>query len=513
MTSITFYGGVNDVGGNKILVKSKETSVFLDFGKSFSLHKKFYSEFNSPRRFKDYLIMGLIPKLKGLYRIDLLKDANYEVHEEPLFDAVFISHSHIDHCGYVPFIDSKIPIVCSKKTKKSMEAYEEITQSSLERGIAEYVELYDAEEQIWPDIPYPKPTKKNPDRKPTHKITVIKKRIEPPPIKRKFLTGNRVTIGDIEIELYKVDHSVIDAHACLVYTRDSTIAYTGDLRFHGPLAEHSFEFVEKAKREGVDVLITEGVRVNEETTLTEVDVEEKSVKLLKGFKKLVFVDFSYRDLYRLKTFKKVARRVGRVLVTSKKYASYWKLLRDLDPSILDGIAIYQREKKREKVKVRLPKSVMTIEDEEIRSHPENYIIHINYPDFQKIIDFSPSPGSIYLQSISEPFDEEGEIEAKKIDNWCKHFGLIQHRIHSSGHMSGPDFRWMVEEINPKIVLPIHSTFENSLLMKRMFPKKVRILNQEETFEIEKKRVVRDKSLDRLKEKPVKKRKKNLLDFL
>jgi hypothetical protein len=36
MTSLTFYGGVNEISGNKILLEDKDTRVFLDFGKGFS---------------------------------------------------------------------------------------------------------------------------------------------------------------------------------------------------------------------------------------------------------------------------------------------------------------------------------------------------------------------------------------------------------------------------------------------------------------------------------------------
>jgi len=35
LTSLTFYGGVNEIGGNKILLEDKDTKVFLDFGKEF----------------------------------------------------------------------------------------------------------------------------------------------------------------------------------------------------------------------------------------------------------------------------------------------------------------------------------------------------------------------------------------------------------------------------------------------------------------------------------------------
>jgi predicted metal-dependent RNase len=35
MISLTFYGGVNEIGDNKILLEDKDTRVFLDFSKGF----------------------------------------------------------------------------------------------------------------------------------------------------------------------------------------------------------------------------------------------------------------------------------------------------------------------------------------------------------------------------------------------------------------------------------------------------------------------------------------------
>lgn len=49
MTEIDFYGGVDEIGGNKILVSDKKTSLFLDFGMSFSQANKHFSEFLQPR--------------------------------------------------------------------------------------------------------------------------------------------------------------------------------------------------------------------------------------------------------------------------------------------------------------------------------------------------------------------------------------------------------------------------------------------------------------------------------
>ena len=38
-TSITLYGGVNEIGGNKLLLKDKDTRIFFDFGMPFGLKR------------------------------------------------------------------------------------------------------------------------------------------------------------------------------------------------------------------------------------------------------------------------------------------------------------------------------------------------------------------------------------------------------------------------------------------------------------------------------------------
>ena len=73
MTSLTFYGGVNEIGGNKILLEDKGTKVFLDFGMSFGKRGKYFDSFMSPRTatgLRDFLEIGLIPDLDRVYRSD-----------------------------------------------------------------------------------------------------------------------------------------------------------------------------------------------------------------------------------------------------------------------------------------------------------------------------------------------------------------------------------------------------------------------------------------------------------
>lgn len=73
LTSITFYGGVKDIGGNKFLVNDKGTKIFMDFGMSFSAENQYFSEYLKARgsnNLIDMIELGLLPKIKGLYRKD-----------------------------------------------------------------------------------------------------------------------------------------------------------------------------------------------------------------------------------------------------------------------------------------------------------------------------------------------------------------------------------------------------------------------------------------------------------
>ncbi|MGB9003816.1 MAG: hypothetical protein WCC52_08430 [Nitrosotalea sp.] len=49
MASLTFYGGVHEIGGNKFLVEDKGTRIFLDFGMQMGKVNDYFSEFAQPR--------------------------------------------------------------------------------------------------------------------------------------------------------------------------------------------------------------------------------------------------------------------------------------------------------------------------------------------------------------------------------------------------------------------------------------------------------------------------------
>jgi ribonuclease J len=72
--TLTCYGAVGKIGGNKILLEDGEARIFFDFGIDFDKCGEYYNELLRPRPARgllDPLALGLIPPLEGLYRREL----------------------------------------------------------------------------------------------------------------------------------------------------------------------------------------------------------------------------------------------------------------------------------------------------------------------------------------------------------------------------------------------------------------------------------------------------------
>src|SRR3989304_1732862 len=117
-TTLTFYGGVNEIGGKNDVLLGPDTRVFFDFGMSFAMKKQFYSPpFLSPKSEKSLQELGILPQLTGVYTFDP---------SPPEVDAVFISHGHLDHSAYLSFIKREIPVYCGETTQIILQALSEI---------------------------------------------------------------------------------------------------------------------------------------------------------------------------------------------------------------------------------------------------------------------------------------------------------------------------------------------------------------------------------------------------
>ena len=128
-STIGFYGGVNEIGGNMFLVEDKGTRVFLDFGMPMGRAGGFFWDYVQPRPFngmKDLVEFGLLPKIEGIYRRDYAKHANFgDEKKDTSLDGLLLTHAHVDHVGYMQYLRPDIPVFCTEATKTILRALDD----------------------------------------------------------------------------------------------------------------------------------------------------------------------------------------------------------------------------------------------------------------------------------------------------------------------------------------------------------------------------------------------------
>ncbi len=422
--TVTCYGGVNEIGGNKILVTDRGTKVFLDFGAGFCEGLTFFSSGIEPRRVNgagDYFEFGILPEISGLYSEEALQNTKLK-HVAPEVDAILLSHYHFDHMGRIGLVDPEIPVYCGATTDLIHRAASSSGGSPLDG----------------------------------HEI-------------RTFRTGDRFRVGGIEVEPIHIDHSIPGAYGFILYTSEGPIAYTGDFRFHGPMGSMTDDFVSGASEAKPAALITEGTRVAQtdpKKDISEADVETETASILRRSRNLVFSSFRGNDVDRILSFHRASRKSGRRLVVSMKIAA---LLTELGkdvrldvPEVGRDVLVYVRRKRAgtyddgEYLKWERGFLDDGITAEEVRKQQGHLFLHLDQWYFPELIDIRPARGGSYIHATTEAFNEEGEQDEEVIRNWVGHFGFSYHQLHASGHAPMDRVGSLVNAIGGRTVIPVHT---------------------------------------------------------
>jgi ribonuclease J len=470
MINLTFYGGVNEIGGNKILLDDHGTKIFLDFGMSFSRRGKYFEEFLNPRTANgigDFLEMGLLPDLSGIYRTDLLEHCGKKP-EEPVVSGIVLSHAHADHANYISFLHKDIPIFCGATCKRIIEAVAEQTTRDLENEVLDF--------RLRP---------------------LYRGNYKQPPVIRKFhtfSTGKTFKIDSIEVEPIHVDHSVPGAYAFIIYTSEGPLIYTGDLRMHGLHATMTDDFVAAAQQAKPIAMITEGTRIDKKkTNESEEKIYQDSKKKIRQCRTLSIVDFNFKDVDRFTTFYRIAKDLGKILVINFKHACFLEQychdkklkvpsindpnLALLKPKRLTGTYI-DDDYTDTYIKKRLHyKNIVTAAD--IVKNPTKYMVVLNFWYFSDLIDLKPKNG-LYIHSLSEPFNEEMEISYDRMKNWLHHFDIAFFQSHCSGHINGDNLKELITTVHPKKLYPIHT--EHPELFQKL-PIKANMVKEGKTYKL------------------------------
>ncbi|WP_415280817.1 MBL fold metallo-hydrolase [Candidatus Nitrososphaera sp. FF02] len=472
-SKITFYGGVHEVGGNKFLVEDKGTRIFLDFGMQMGKLNQYFGEFLQPRAYNglnDLLEFGLLPNLKGLYRPDYVRHTRFEDVKEPEFDAVVLTHAHLDHAAYIHYLRPDIPVYCSEASLLLMKGLQETG------GKEEYV-TFKRNFQLYKNTKGEMSRQKGEDIQEPRKISV-------------FENAKSFKLDSIEVEPLAVDHSVPGVSGLILHTSKASIAYTADIRYHGRRAHDTQRFVDRCKESDIDIMLCEGTRVNKKSSKTEADVENDARRLMNSCRGLVVCSYPPRDLDRLLSFFIAAKESGRSLAIDLKQAYMLKLFQQSDTwkKVLPSPESSQ-------IKIYIPKKSWGLIDKDpeywtqkqisqdydtwerefldyknavdyrdVAAHQKEMAFFCSDYQLLQLIDVKPMEGSAYIRSVTEPFNDEMELKEERVKRWLVHFGLLKNEkawkhSHVSGHGSGDQIKHVIEGSNAKTLIPIHTEHE------------------------------------------------------
>lgn len=434
MTSLAFYGGVDEIGGNKFLLADNESRIFLDFGRNFAREKRYFDyPWIRPAKEEHLIELGILPNLPGLYRKD--------EEDEPSVDAVLLSHPHTDHYDSMRWLHTEIPAYMAATAETLILAREFAGRPapSKEYAIGSWTKKEGS--QVF---------------RPLETLDL----------------GRSTRVGGFDVAAHEVDHSTIGAVGYIVGTKDGTVVYTGDFRLHGPRATQSQTFLKAARDTEPAALVIEGTHIDESKVESEDEVGAKLKSIVREARGLVLAGFAQADLDRLSTFHSVATATDRTLILTSKQAFLVDQLGQAGQYTAfslksENVLVFRKEKKgthafEDHLEENYSDRIVSAED--VKNMQKTAILAASLSDMLALPTIEPSAGSVYVLSSSEPVDEEMEISFERLKAWLARWGLPMFQVHASGHATAHDLRNAVETVSPKKVFVVHT--ESSSLYAR-----------------------------------------------
>jgi ribonuclease J len=495
MTTLTCYGGVGAIGGNKILLEDGGARLFFDFGLDFGHAGMYFNELLRPRAARgllDFLALGLLPPLEGLYRDDLAPPGLWErfrdhpLHRDvrrdgPPVDAILLSHAHLDHNADVSYVNASVPICCTRVGAFVARAMQITGLSTFERELT----------YISPRAPSDggelKSDRGSPYQCRPHYFMDGDLSAEAadfwshlPSARKGFISAcaERApdSVAGLPVRWWPLDHSIPGAGGFAVKTSAGWIAYTGDIRFHGMDGELSWQFARDLAALHPVALLCEATRpFADPCPTTEADIVANALRLVADARgRLIVADFGPRNVERLESFVLVAQESGRRLLILPKDAYLLQAIALADPEQypmpeqIPAIGLYADPKAAPRPWERALRDAWPtppVGPAEVSRNPGDYILCFSLWDANDLLDLEGVEGGMYLYSSSKAYDDEQAADLDRLRNWVRHMRFTLHGdpddptrvpLHASGHASGPELVEFVTTVKPELLIPIHT---------------------------------------------------------
>jgi ribonuclease J len=401
--------GTNQIGGCITEISSKEATIIIDYGSDL-----------------DDEVIPL--EVDGL------------TYGEAKYNAVFITHNHLDHIGLIDKILPNIPIYVEKTSK---EVYK-ILNDFRTREIKQWRDTID------------------------------------------FNFKESIKIKDITITPYIVDHSAFNSAMFLIEGDDNTrILYTGDYRNNGYKGKI---FVSTLKEIGkVNVLVTEGTTIVREDgdNKTELDLVDEFASLMREYKQ-VFVMQATTNIDRITTIYKACNKDNRCLIEDVYMANITLALKNKIPNPRDFARVHTYTPKY----LQYATTNKEFKEKYLDNLYDNETASLLFKPFcmnirgSMLADMRMFHSKNILTNTCIVYSMwDGYKEQESMQTFLKEMevlGVAIKEIHTSGHADINTIKKMLEITNPSIIIPIHTTDKNKM---KELSDKVCLLDDNEEIEI------------------------------
>ena len=290
---------------------------------------------------------------------------------------------------------------------------------------------------------------------------------------------NTETIKDFRVTKYDVDHSAFGACAFLFEVDGKTILYSGDIRLHGKKGGLYTELPQN-----VDYLFLEGTNLGRGgRQKTEKDIEKEFIKQFSANNDcLHLVWCSAQNIDRIVSLYKACLRTKRSLCIDPYTAYILNLAHQCHDGIpctkeYSNLLVYYPSRfctklcrKRSDIHKEIVENSKKIQNDDPQKNPSKYVFVFrpNLLDFFK--KHLANTSIRFILSMWSQYWEKETPDLMRFKAWMDAEPELRKRlpdIHTSGHADVQSLQQIVEHIQPKTIIPIHT--EHSESFNTLFP--------------------------------------------
>ena len=264
------------------------------------------------------------------------------------------------------------------------------------------------------------------------------------------------------------DHSAFNSFMLFAESESGNVLYTGDFRANG---RKPSEWLLNELPKNIDTLICEGTTLSRDgyKAQTETELETIATDLIKSHKGPVFVLQSSMNIDRIVTMYRAAKRSERIFLEDLFLAEITSSIRCRIPNPIDFVDVkvfstYYLNKQSDRYKLFERYSQKRITKVSIAQSNFVMCVRVSMLDYlEKLSKKVSFENGLLIYSFWSGYLLQPQV-AEFIQR-CKEMGLEIVTLHTSGHADEETLMHLIELVNPKRIIPVHTENANWFINK------------------------------------------------